>query len=168
IVSVPPALARYSGDPRDGTAEYLQLWEERQSIARRREPLEPDARLFDQAPAGAAVNVRGQLLPPQPGSTRGADALHPGAHAAWLCTPAPPGLRSGAHAAWLCTPAPQGLRSGAHAAWLCTPAPQGLRPETRAAWLCTPAPPGLRPARVVVIRNDTNRGFPAGRHQGLA
>ena len=74
--------------------EYLSPWEGRQSIARRREPLEPDAGLFDQAPAGAAVNLRGQPLPPQPGLKRGRDAFHPGAHAAWLCTPAPPGLRT--------------------------------------------------------------------------
>ena len=42
---------------------------------------------------GAAVNVRGQPLPPQPGLILGGDAFPPGAHAAWLCTSAPPGLR---------------------------------------------------------------------------
>src|SRR5207248_5537371 len=78
-------------------------------------------------------------------------------HAAWLgaaAPPGPPGLRSEADAVRLCTPAP--------------PGPPGLRSEADAVRLCTPAPPGLAPERVVVIRNKTNRGFPAGCNQGLA
>ena len=113
----------------DGTAEYLQLWEERQKIARRREPLEGDARSSALAPDGAAVHVLGQLLPPQPGLTRGADALHPGAHAPWLCTPAPPGLKRGEDAFHPGAHAPLAMHSrpaGAQTRRGCVP-PRGSR-----------------------------------------
>src|SRR5438445_355175 len=98
-------------------------------------------------------------------------AASPAADAAWLGTPAPPdppGLRSEADAVRLATPAPPGLRPAADAAWLCTPAPPGLGPEAEAAWLESAAPLNGGPERVVVIRNETNRGFPAGCNQGLA
>ena len=113
------------------------------------------------------MNLRGQPLPPQPGLKQGGDAFHPGAHAAWLGTPAPPGLSPEADAVRLGTPAPPGLRPAADAAWLGTPAPPGLGPEAEAAWLESAAPLNGGPERVVVIRNETNRGFPAGCNQGL-
>jgi len=143
----------------DGTAEYLAeigrrlggpglvgASERRQSIARDVSPWRADG-ARGASPERATVPGCEPDSAALPGLKHNDAAVVPGAHAAWLSTAAPPGLRTADASA------PPGLRTADASA------PLGLGTAVAGS-------PGVG-ARVHIIRNETNAGFPAGCNQGL-
>jgi len=134
----------------DGTAEYLAeigrrlggpglvgASERRQSIARDVSPWRADG-ARGASPERATVAGCEPDAAALPGLKHNDAAVVPGAHAAWLSTAAPPGLKTTNAAA-----------------------PPGLRPGQSTAGRLGTA------TGVHIIRNETNVGFPAGCNQGL-